>query len=336
MTPTNPTPARRSRRRRRRSAIGSVVVAAGALLAISATAPTVYAGTAPAGARSDAAEQPCSLASQPPLTVAHPGQAPPAAAILRLLAERLRSVPADAQTGRYAFTALQQHAADSTFGGSCVETGTAYAAERRWRADDGSAQVTGIPWHHDPTNVPPGDTTTYPAGGLPGVVPGPVPTDPAVLGAALDAAYQPIAAASLAPPQPLRAADNSRQRRHTGTAARLRAVAELTGWHYTNRAARRAVLVVLADTTGLAYRGSVAGYPGAIAVSADSGEWRDLLVIHPGTGAVLAYEQVLLRNGHQLGVHTPYSNLRMRYIAQGRTAHPGQAPASSAATVATR
>lgn len=232
-------------------------------------------------------------------------------------------MPADAQTGRYAYTAVQMHAADSVLEGPCVQTVTAYATEQRWRADDGSGQVTATPWHHDPANPPPSETTTHTAGGLPGVVPGPVPTDPAALAAVLDAAYPPTdTTTTLAQARPLRAADTIRQRRHTGTAARLRAVAELTGWHYTNRAARRAVLLVLADVAGLAYRGSVAGYPNAIAVSADSGDWRDLLVIKISTGEILAYEQILLRNGHQLGVHTPYSNARTKYTARARTSTP--------------
>lgn len=322
LTPTNPAPAPPTTSRLRRAIRPlAIVAAAGVLLAMPAAAPTVFASTTPAAARPATAEPSCPLASQPPLTVDHPDQAPPAGAVLRRLAERLRAVPADARTGRYAYVALRMRAADSMLEGPCVETVTAYAAERRWRADDGSGQVTGTPWHHDPVDPPAAETTTYPAGGLPGVVPGPVPTDPAALAAALDAAYPPV---------------DTRTRHHvTGTAARLRAVADLAAWHYTNRAARRAVLLVLADVAGLTYRGGVTGYPGAIAVSADAGPWRDLLVIDPASGVVLAYEQVLLRNGEiTLGVHTPYSNARTAYTARGRTSQPGQAPATSTDTAA--
>ena len=297
-----------------------------ALLAVSAGTPAVSAAANPATAADGSNGAACPLTAEPPLTVEHPGQARPAGPLVRRIAERLRTVPADAQAGRYARTALRMQAADSTLdGGPCVVTVTAYAAERRWRADDGSGQVTGIPWHHDPAAPPPADTTTYPAGGLPGVVVGPVPTDPATLAAALDAAYPPITAATNAAVQPLRAEDTVQQRRQRGTAARLRAVADLNAWHYTNRAARRAVLLVLADVAGLVYRGGVAGYPGAIAVSADSGDWRDLLVIDPNTGVLLAYEQVLLRGGHQLGVRTPYSNARTTYTDPGRASQPGRA-----------
>jgi hypothetical protein len=330
LTPISPATAPRARSRLRRAARPAVLLAvAGALLAAT---PEVFASTTLGAAPSDTA--PCLLASQPPLAVDQHGHAPPAGPVLRRLAERLRPVPADATSGRYAYIAVRMQAADSVFEGPCVHTVTAYATEQRWRADDGSGQVTGVPWHQDPADPPPVGTTTYPAGGLPGVVSGPVPTDPAVLAAALDAAYPPSDAATLNHAQPLRAADTIRQRRLTGTAARLRAVADLTAWHYTNRDARRAVLLVLADVSGLAYRGGVVGYPGAIAVSADSGDWRELLVINPTSGVVLTYEQVLLRNGQQLGVHTPYSNARTLYAARGHATAPGQPPARSAGTSA--
>ena len=320
MTPTNPTPRTRSRLRRTvRPAV--LFVAAGALLA---AAPAVFAGATPGAVASGAAAKSCILAFQPPLAVDHERQPLPARLVLQRLAERLHAVPADTQTGLYAYNAVQMQAADSTLDSPCVQTVTAYATKQHWRAANDSGQVTSIPWHHDPANPPPSDTT-YPTGALLGVVPDPVPTDPAVLAAALDAAYPPSDSATLA--QPLHADDTIRQRRLTGTAARLRAVADLNAWSYTNRDARRAVLLVLADIAGLDYRRSVAGYPNAIAVSADSGDWRDLLVINLASGAVLAYEQVLLRNGAQLGVHTPYSNARTTYTASGRTPQAGQAPA---------
>lgn len=154
--------------------------------------------------------------------------------------------------------------------------------------------------------------------------------DPAALAPALDAAYPPIADATLAQVRPLRAAEAIRQRRQHGTAARLHAVAQLNAWHYTNQAARRAVLLVLADVAGLAYRGGVAGHSGAIAVSADSDAWRDLLVIDPASGVVLAHEQVLLRGGDLLGVHTLYSNARTAYTERGRSSRPGRAPVQPA------
>ncbi len=281
-----------------------------------------------ADARDSARKGPsCELASAPPLAVQRPDQAPPAGRLLRRLADRLRPLPSDAQAGRYAYSDLQMQAADTTPGDPCVVTVTAHADEQRWRADDGSGQVSGTPWHLDPANPPAVETTTYSAGELRGVVPGPVPTDPATLAAALDAAYPPgdVAVAQV---RPLRAAEVMRQVRHGGTAARVRAVSELNGWHYVDRAARRAVLLVLADVKKLKNRGSVAGYPGAIAVSVDTGDWRDLLVLDPQTGAVLAYEQVLLRNGHLLGVRTPYMNARIVYIDRGRSSQVGCAPAA--------
>jgi len=44
---------------------------------------------------------------------------------------------------------------------------------------------------------------------------------------------------------------------------------------------------------------------------------------------VLAYEQVLLRNGQTLGVRTPYSNARFTYLGHGRTAQAGRIPPQS-------
>jgi hypothetical protein len=283
-------------------------------------AVTLFAvGAHPATARPAVAGEPaCELASAPPLALQYPGHAPLAAPILRGLAERLRPAATDAQTGRYAYAAVRMNAADSTLEGPCVQTVTAYADEDHWRADDGSGQVTATSWYHDQTHPPPPDIARYPTDGPPGVVDGPVPTDPTKLAAALDAAYPPIQTAA-APARPLHAAANLRQRRQTGTATRLEAVAQLNAWHYTNRAARRAVLLVLADVTNLAYRGAAEGYPGSIAVSVDTGDWQDVFVLDTRTGALLVREQVLLRNGHQLGVHTPYRNAHVLYANRGRT-----------------
>jgi len=299
------------------------VLAAATALAVSA----VLAGTvSPADATtSGQAAPPCALTSATPLALQYPHQAPPAASLLHRLADRLRPVPSDTDTGRYAYARLRMQAADSTFDDPCVVTLTAHANEERWRADDGSGQVTGTPWHLDPAHPPAVETTVYPAGELPGVVAGPVPTDPAALAAALDAATNSVQATD-ARVRPLGAADNARRQRHTGTAARVRAVADLNAWHCTDRLARRAVLLVLADVARLAYRGTVAGYPGAFAVSVDSDDWRDILVLDRVTGVVLAYEQVLLRNGQPLGVRTPYMNARTVYAGRGRSSRAGVAP----------
>lgn len=74
----------------------------------------------------------------------------------------------------------------------------------------------------------------------------------------------------------------------------------------------------------------MAGHPGAVAVSADDGPWRDLLYLNPATGVIVGYEQVLLRDGHLLGVHTPYSNQRFAVRDQGRSRQPGQVPPAAA------
>ncbi|MEJ3743108.1 hypothetical protein WEI85_07465 [Actinomycetes bacterium KLBMP 9797] len=267
-------------------------------VSVAATVLALTACVAPASA----ASQPCGdLAVAPPLHLEHIGQAAPAGPFLRQLASRLRPAAEDQQTGRYAQVHLALSGADSAFE-PCVQTTTAYARERRWRADDGSGQVVGTAWHTDLTNPPPVTSTTYRRGRLTGVVPGPVPTDPARLAAALDAYY---------PPQ-------------LSLASRLRAVADLAGWHYSGLDARRSVLTVLAQTHGLRYRGIVAGFPG-VAVTIDTANVRDVLVLDRRTGAVLAYELVLLADGQAMGVRTPYSNTRTLYIGRGRTDRLGQA-----------
>ncbi len=313
----------RIRRTRRPVLASAAALSLTAFLAVGVGSADATTRVGSAVATTSDATPPCPLASAAPLTLQYPDQAPSAGPVLRRLANRPRSSPSDADTGRYAYAQVRMRAADSTFEGRCIVTVTAYADEQRWRADDGSGQVTGTPWHHDPAHPPAAETTTYPAGGLPGVVAGPVPSDPAALAAVLDAAFPPIQVAA-AQARPMRVAENQRQCRHPGTAARVRAIAELNAWHYVNRPARRASLLVLADVQRLAYRGTVAGYPGAIAVSVDTGDWRDVLVIDPRTGVVRAYEQVLLRNGETtLGVRAPYMNARTAYTGRGRTSRIG-------------
>ncbi|MEJ3741694.1 hypothetical protein WEI85_00130 [Actinomycetes bacterium KLBMP 9797] len=270
------------------------IVATAALLAVSGAAgSSAYAAPTPA----------CALTSERLLRVEFDGSAPPAAAILRGIASRLRTVPADSQIGAYAYIRVNMQAADSALDPPCPQTVTAYAQEQRWRADNGSGQVTGTPWHHDPAAPPAVETTVYAAGELAGVLNGPVPAAPSALAAALDANGHGVP-----------------------TAARIRAVADLNGWHYLNRDARQAVLLFLADIDGITYRGAVTGYPGAIAVSADNDGWRELLVLDPRSGVVNAYEQILLRDGQQLGVRTPYSNARTAYLDRGRTPQPDRVP----------
>jgi hypothetical protein len=274
---------------------------AGPWLALSAAlAVALLAGAAPAsagpvtasGVRSSCAGP----TSAPPLELEYSGRAAAAGPLMRRLAGRLRPAAEDATTGRFAFVDATFSAADSTLDAQCVQTVTAYAAQRRWRADDGAGQVTATPWHTDRSSPPAVVTTRYLPGELPGVLDGPVPLDPAVLAAALDASYS--------------------------ITGRVAAVAELAGWHYLDLPARRAVLTVLAGVPELVYRGVVDGWPG-IAVSVDVGDVRDVLVLDPRTGVVVGAEQVLLRGGEAIGVTTPYSLARTTYLERGRTAVAG-------------
>jgi hypothetical protein len=291
---------------------------AGAALAAVGVASHAAATTIPSGCGA--------LATAMPLELAYPGPAPDAGPLLRRLAVHLHPRPADAQSGAFAFNELGMQAADSVLGTPCPQTQTVYALEQRWRADDGSGEITATPWHHDPADPPPAVTSSYPPGELSGVVDGPVPTDPAALAAALDAAYpQPGPVTVRADAVTAAARSHGAGRSNPG---RVRGIAALNEWHYTNLAARRAALTVLANVDGVTYRGQVTGYPG-VAVSVDVGDWRDVLVVDPQTGGLIVAEQVLLRGGGPLGVATPYSMARTRFVDQGRSSVAGVMPAAT-------
>jgi len=58
-----------------------------------------------------------------------------------------------------------------------------------------------------------------------------------------------------------------------------------------------------------------------------TGDWRDILVLDRRAGAVLAYEQMLLRNGQQNSASAPpYMNARTVYAERGRSPRLGVAP----------
>jgi hypothetical protein len=92
--------------------------------------------------------------------------------------------------------------------------------------------------------------------------------------------------------------------------AAVQAVARLATWYSPRRDARAATLGVLADLDGLTfYRRAVdrAGRSGigVAAVAADGR--RDLLILHPGTGNVLAYENARLTgSGWQVSTYVLY------------------------------
>jgi hypothetical protein len=101
----------------------------------------------------------------------------------------------------------------------------------------------------------------------------------------------PILASQLADYQPFR----------QGPQSPLRAVVDLYRYHALSPAQRAAAIRVLADTTGLEYRGWVTDPTGrtgmAISVDSDRGATRDVAVFQPATGQLLSYERDTTRPG---------------------------------------
>ena len=302
----------RPRRIRRRvtSAAAAATVLATALTAI----PAADAAVIPA---------PCAaLAVAPPIAL--PATTAPAAAVLRRLAGNLTTVPADFQTGRYTKLSLRMSAADSSIG-DCMTTETDVAAETRWRDETtDSGRITGTPWHPAADVAPEPVATWYRPGELPGVLPGRVPTDPARLAAALDAAYPPDTLTARAH-RHARALPVGIRRTPAGTAHRVEAVADLVTWHDTPPAARRAILLVLAAVPGLLSHGTVTvdGRTG-IAVSIADATITQVLIIDAASGEIVATEHVLTDPliGRNLAVTVPYSLSRDVITGRGRTNHP--------------
>jgi hypothetical protein len=279
----------------------------------------------PIQASAAAVPPPCGpLAVHQPLPL--PAGTTPAAPILRRLAMHLAAEPADTQRGRYTRIRVTMTAADSSIG-DCVTTVTRYATETRWRDElTDSGKVTGTGWYSDPAPVPAPGTTWYGPGELPGVIPGRVPADPARLAAALDQAYPPDTDELAARAHAVLARAGSR--RADGTASRVDAVGALAAWHQTPRAARRAILQVLADVPGLTYHGRtrLAGRTTvAVSITARQDTTRYVLLLDEATGQVRAAEQVLTDPaiGRNLGVQVPYSISRVVMTSQARTDTPG-------------
>jgi hypothetical protein len=104
-----------------------------------------------------------------------------------------------------------------------------------------------------------------------------------------------------ADPPILAAQLNDYQKFSTGPQAPLRAVVDLYRYHALDAAHRAAAIRVLADTTGLEYRGKVTDPDGrvgiAFTVDSDRGTTRDVAVFEAATGRLLSYERDTLRPG---------------------------------------
>jgi hypothetical protein len=220
----------------------------------------------------------------------------PAAPALSLLSGAILATRCDRDVAGsvYDFVQLQQWAADTTIRDGRATSSIVLFQEERWRAADGSGRVasTRYPGTRPPPSGPDSSDVRHQPGELLAVMPA---TDPAKR-------------AEIPPPiatDPANLAEqfNTAQPRRMGPQSVLRAYADLAGWHTTTLQQRRAILTVLANTDGLRYHPAVADWAGrtGVGVSVDSnqGDTRDLVILHPATGQLLAYEHAVLGNRTQ-------------------------------------
>lgn len=220
----------------------------------------------------------------------------PAAPALSLLAGAIVARACDGNVGgsTYDFVQLQQWAADSSVQGGRATSSIVLFQEQRWRAVNGSGRVvsTRHPGTGQPSSGSDSSDVRYQAGELLAVIPA---TDPAKR----DEIPPPIAT----DPAELAEQFDTAQPRRMGPQSVLRAYADLAGWHTTTLQQRRAILTVLATTDGLRHHPTVTDRAGrtGVGVSVDSnqGDTRDLLILHPATGQLLAYEHAILGNRTQ-------------------------------------
>ncbi|MEU7757666.1 hypothetical protein [Micromonospora aurantiaca (nom. illeg.)] len=243
-----------------------------ALALLAATAVPAATMPAPIPAQSNAAHCPTSVAPQPRLAATHhtTGQGTqvaypqPVRAPLRALAARLRASACDTAAGRYDLVYYRQW-------NNSARSGAAVREVVRWRGDDRSGGQLATQY---PTGVVPVTHDWWLPGGLyhVGLI------DPFTR---TDVLREDLGISESSP---------------VDLTEVLASLAYLSTWYSPRRDGRAAALNVLADLSPLTYYPRVAdrsGRPG-IGVAATSGGRRVLLVLHPDTGEVLAYESARL------------------------------------------
>jgi hypothetical protein len=235
-----------------------------------------------------------------PMTAPIPlGTAQPARPALRALAASITADRCDTG-GRYGYVQLRQWVTDTRADHGRTDLTTAVLQHEHWLAADGSGRATAVTTRTPAAENPPTDDT-FPAGGSP-IDAGPLPTDPVAAAARLNHAT-PLAAGPQAP---------------------LRAIADVNQWLAPGRDARAALLGVLRDTDGLTYHGRVAdraGRPGvAVAAISTNATERDLLIIDPANGNLLAHEETALHDPGKLGITAPTVLVYTLYITRDHTA----------------
>jgi len=262
--------------------------------------PTADSSTAAPGAGTCATPNPLTprqlreLAHQPVIAPTTPDTTRPARPQLRALAKAVTTSACDRAEGAYAYVQIRQWVISNT-----ATTGTALLQYQHWLAADGSGRSTSSTTREPADENPPTDET-FPPGASP-VDPAPLNNDPAILAARLDS-INPFA---LGPQSP------------------LHVLAELNQWQTPGRHVQAAAVAVLRDTHGLTYHGVVtdrAGRPGiAIAASSHNGATRDLIILDPHTGELLAYEHTAMRDPGALGNTRPTVLTYTLYITHTHT-----------------
>jgi hypothetical protein len=224
-----------------------------------------------------------SLATQPVSPPAALSAPSPARPHLRPVIRDLGDAACDTQKGRYAYTQTRQWATNVASSGGTTTLDVQLWQYQRWAAPDNSGRTITIT---QPTEDQARTDESYRPGELPVHV-ARLATDPGLLAAQLNA-IQPFA---------------------NGPQSALRAWDDLNAWSSPNRAQRTAALTVFRDTDGIDFNGTThdrAGRTGiALTVTSDNGGTRDLIILDPHTGELLAYEMTALRDPGRLGITQP-------------------------------
>jgi hypothetical protein len=291
-------------------------------VAAAATAVVITPMFLDAGRRPEKRPPAGGASAQPwtPLRLAYGDSPPPARPQLAALAAATARLGDDTGSGRYTYVQTRMFALDTTADDPMAVW--TVRDERLWIAGDGSGRQATITWR-GPAGQPgePNPSTTtenHGPGGLAVVVPQPSP-DRGILAGQL----------------------HDHLNFYAWPSARLKAVADLYGYHALTPALRSTALSVLADSDGVDYRGRVVDHADrtGIAVSIDNppdafsppsgGDierespaesppgtgTREVLVFDPDTGRLLAYEQTTL----PAGGGPPQLLTSVLYLAHTRT-----------------
>ncbi len=227
--------------------------------------------------------QVAALAQQPTPPPAALSAATPARPHLRALIHDLRAAACDTQKGRYAHTQTWQWATNISSSGDTTTLDVQVWQYQRWRAPDSAGRAVTIT---QPTEGQARTQETYRPGQTP-VEALRLATDPGLL------------AEQLSHVQPV----------DEGPQFYLRAWAEVNAWYSPDQAQRAAALAVFRDTDGIDFHGTAhdrAGRTGiGLSVTSDNGGTRDLLILDPRTGELLAFEMTAMRDPGRLGITEP-------------------------------